>query len=51
MEVEHGGLEHVESVFGKNKSFYEILNVSKNGTQKEIKKAYRKMALKFVSRR
>ena len=31
----------------KQKDFYKILNVSRNATQNEIKKSYRKMALKF----
>jgi tetratricopeptide (TPR) repeat protein len=31
----------------KQKDFYKILNVSRNATQNEIKKSYRKLALKF----
>ena len=51
MEFEHGAEETVQKVFSDDKDFYEILGLKKTATQKEIKRAYRKMALKYVRRR
>lgn len=47
MEVEEGALRLVRDAFG-DKDFYEILNIKKSATEKEIKRAYRKLALKCV---
>ena len=30
-----------------NKEYYELLNINKNASQDEIKKSYRKLALKY----
>lgn len=36
----------IKEIFG-NKTLYEILEISSNATEEEIKKAYRKLALKY----
>lgn len=39
----------IEEQFGKGKSLYEVLEVSPTASAAEIKKAYFKAALKYVS--
>ncbi len=36
-----------ESVSADEKNYYKLLGVSKDATEKEIKKAFRKMAIKY----
>ena len=37
----------ISNVFGKNKDYYEIMGVPKSATTAQIKKAFRKLALKY----
>ncbi len=48
MNIGHKDLESIKSMFIKDvDSAYKVLEVDKNATDEEVKKAYRKMAMKF----